>query len=62
MEYGFLGWRNLGRVLGCAAGCAWFWPGRVARRLLTFDERHFRALRSLDGGQFALFPADLADP
>jgi uncharacterized protein len=28
------------------------------RRVLTFDERHFRALRPLDGGQFVLLPAD----
>ena len=28
------------------------------RRLLTFDERHFRALRPLDGGRFTLLPAD----
>ncbi|MGH9092292.1 MAG: PIN domain-containing protein [Acidimicrobiales bacterium] len=32
------------------------------RRLLTFDERHFRALRPLDGGRFVLLPADLTDP
>jgi predicted nucleic acid-binding protein len=28
------------------------------RRLLTFDERHFRALRPLDGGHFVLLPTD----
>lgn len=28
------------------------------RRILTFDERHFRALRPLDGGTFTLLPAD----
>lgn len=28
------------------------------RRVLTFDERHFRVLRPLDGGTFALLPAD----
>lgn len=28
------------------------------RRLLTFDERHFRTLRALDGGRFTLLPAD----
>ncbi len=28
------------------------------RRLLTFDERHFRALRPMDGGQFTLVPSD----
>jgi len=28
------------------------------RRLLTFDERHFRALRPLQGGAFTLLPAD----
>ncbi len=30
------------------------------RRILTFDERHFRALRPLDGGSFTLLPADLS--
>jgi uncharacterized protein len=29
------------------------------RRVLTFDERHFRALRSLDGGSFVILPRDL---
>lgn len=34
-------------------------PGRYrTRRLLTFDERHFRALRPLSGGQFTLLPMD----
>jgi predicted nucleic acid-binding protein len=28
------------------------------RRLLTFDERHFRAIRPLQGGSFTLLPAD----
>jgi predicted nucleic acid-binding protein len=28
------------------------------RRLLTFDERHFRTLRPLAGGAFTLLPAD----
>ena len=28
------------------------------RRLLTFDDRHFRALRPLEGGQFTLLPSD----
>jgi predicted nucleic acid-binding protein len=28
------------------------------RRLLTFDERHFRAVRPLQGGSFSLLPAD----
>jgi len=28
------------------------------RRLLTFDERHFRALRPLNGGRFTLLPID----
>jgi uncharacterized protein len=33
--------------------------GRLnTRRLLTFDERHFRALRSLKGAHFILLPAD----
>lgn len=27
-------------------------------RLLTFDERHFRSLRALDGRNFTLLPAD----
>lgn len=28
------------------------------RRLLTFDERHFRTLRPLSGGRFTLLPLD----
>lgn len=28
------------------------------RRVLTFDERHFRALRPLRGGRFTLLPSD----
>ena len=28
------------------------------RRLLTFDQRHFRAIRPLQGGTFTLLPAD----
>lgn len=28
------------------------------RRLLTFDERHFRVVRPLQGGVFTLLPAD----
>ncbi len=33
--------------------------GRLnTRRVLTFDERHFRALRSLKGAHFVLLPAD----
>lgn len=28
------------------------------RRILTFDQRHFRALRPLQGGAFTLLPAD----
>jgi uncharacterized protein len=28
------------------------------RRLLTFDERHFRALRPLNGGRFTVLPSD----
>lgn len=27
-------------------------------RLLTFDERHFRTLRTVDGARFTLLPAD----
>lgn len=30
----------------------------ATRRVLTFDERHFRALRPLQGGAFTLLPAD----
>ena len=29
------------------------------RRILTFDQRHFRAVRPLQGGTFTLLPADL---
>lgn len=29
------------------------------RRLLTFDQRHFRAISPLQGGAFQLLPADL---
>ena len=33
--------------------------GRInTRRVLTFDERHFRTLRSLKGAHFILLPAD----
>lgn len=32
------------------------------RRILTFDQRHFRALRPLDGGGFLLLPYDEAAP
>ena len=32
------------------------------RRILTFDERHFRTLRPLDGGAFTLLPADEPAP
>ncbi len=32
------------------------------RRLLTFDERHFRSLRPLDGGHFTLLPMDEPRP
>jgi predicted nucleic acid-binding protein len=28
------------------------------RRVVTFDERHFRAIRPLQGGSFRLLPAD----
>lgn len=31
------------------------------RRILTFDERHFRAVRPLQGGAFTLLPADLSE-
>jgi len=30
------------------------------RRLLSFDERHFRTVAPLQGGSFSLVPADLA--
>lgn len=29
------------------------------RKVLTFDERHFRVLRPLNGGTFTLLPADV---
>lgn len=29
------------------------------KRILTLDERHFRALRPLGGGRFTLLPADI---
>ncbi len=32
------------------------------RRILTFDQRHFRTLRPLDGGSFLLLPYDEAVP
>jgi uncharacterized protein len=32
------------------------------RRLLTFDERHFRKLRPIAGGTFTLLPADQDAP
>ena len=28
------------------------------KRVMTFDERHFRALRPIDGGSFVLLPMD----
>jgi predicted nucleic acid-binding protein len=28
------------------------------RRVMTFDERHFRAIRPLQGGSFTILPAD----
>lgn len=31
-------------------------------RVLTFDERHFRALRPLTGGHFTLLPVDAPHP
>lgn len=31
------------------------------RRVLTFDQRHFRLLRTLDGGSFTLLPFDEDD-
>lgn len=31
-----------------------------SRRLLTFDERHFRTIRPLAGGHFTLLPADVS--
>lgn len=30
----------------------------ATRRILTFDERHFRAVRPLQGGAFTILPAD----
>ena len=35
---------------------------RHSRRLATFDERHFRVLRPIDGGVFTILPADEALP
>ncbi|MGB6770740.1 MAG: PIN domain-containing protein [Candidatus Dormiibacterota bacterium] len=32
----------------------------ATHRILTFDERHFRALRPLSGGRFTLLPSDSA--
>lgn len=33
--------------------------GKVGtRRILTFDQRHFRAVRPIQGGSFTLLPAD----
>ena len=32
------------------------------RRLLTFDERDFRAVAPLSGGSFTLLPRDETDP
>lgn len=32
----------------------------ATRRILTFDERHFRAVRPLQGGAFTILPADAA--
>ncbi len=29
------------------------------RRILTFDQRHFRAMKPLQGGSFEILPADL---
>ncbi len=40
------------------AGARRFGP----RRVLTFDERHFRTLRPLDGGAFTLLPSDELRP
>ncbi len=28
------------------------------RRILTYDQRHFRAIRPLDGGSYVILPAD----
>jgi predicted nucleic acid-binding protein len=32
------------------------------RRILTFDQRHFRTLRPLDGGSFLVLPYDEPEP
>jgi len=32
------------------------------RRILTFDQRRFRAIRPLQGGSFTLLPADQRSP
>ncbi len=52
----------LGTRLGRAARVAFLddlAAGRLGtRRVMTFDERHFRTLRSLKGPPFTLLPAD----
>ncbi|MEP7379534.1 MAG: VapC toxin family PIN domain ribonuclease [Chloroflexota bacterium] len=36
--------------------------GRLGtNRVVTFDERHFRALRTLDGSRFTILPTDAAN-
>lgn len=36
-----------------------YWPRYRTRRLLTFNERDFRAIAPLQGGAFTVLPADL---
>lgn len=45
--------------LGLADASVVILAGRLdTARILTFDERHFRAVRPLQGGHFTLLPAD----
>lgn len=46
---------NLGLAHLSLAGIAW---KLGIRRIMTFDERHFRVVRPLQGGVFTLLPAD----
>ncbi len=44
--------------LGLAELCVIVLAGRLGtRRILTFDQRHFRTVRPLQGGAFTLLPA-----
>jgi uncharacterized protein len=51
--------RYLDLGIGLADASIVVLAGRLdTRRILTLDERHFRALSPLDGGHFTLLPAD----